>query len=125
MDYTAVGHTTHLAARMEQMAMPGSILVSAATRELADGYVSMKALGPRPVKGLAEAVEVYELSGVGPAFAFLDVRGQTIFIDPASRLVMAHTAVQKHAVDPGAGRRSPSGRVSCRDWVADRPGEPR
>src|SRR5258707_767101 len=35
MDYTAVGQTTHLAARMEQLADPGSILLSPATLELA------------------------------------------------------------------------------------------
>ena len=38
MDYTAVGQTTHLAARMEQMAMPGSILITPAVLELAEGY---------------------------------------------------------------------------------------
>src|SRR5207249_6675743 len=39
MDYTAVGQTTHLAARMEQMAKPGSILITTATLRLAEGYV--------------------------------------------------------------------------------------
>ena len=53
MDYTAVGQTTHLASRMEQMAMPGSILASAETLRLAEGYVVVKPLGPRPVKGLS------------------------------------------------------------------------
>src|SRR5688572_15973608 len=53
MDYTAVGQTTHLAARMEQMAMPGSILMSADTLQLAEGYVQVKPLGPVAVKGLA------------------------------------------------------------------------
>ena len=43
MDYTAVGQTTHLAARLEQMAMPGSILLSAETLALAEGYVEVKA----------------------------------------------------------------------------------
>ncbi len=51
MDYTAVGQTTHLAARMEQMAMPGSILVTGDTLRLAEGYVQMKSLGPVNVKG--------------------------------------------------------------------------
>ena len=37
MDYTAVGQTTHLAARMEQLADPGTILLSPATLELAEG----------------------------------------------------------------------------------------
>jgi len=52
MDYTAVGQTTHLAARLEQMAMPGSVLISSATLELAEGYVVVNALGLRPIKGL-------------------------------------------------------------------------
>ena len=38
MDYTAVGQTTHLAARMEQMAVPGSILITAAVLALAEEY---------------------------------------------------------------------------------------
>src|SRR5262249_51242534 len=52
MDYTAVGQTTHLAARLEQMAMPGSILVAPKTFNLAEGHVLVKPLGERPVKGL-------------------------------------------------------------------------
>ena len=67
MDYTAVGQTTHLAARMEQMAMPGSILMTAVTLRLAEGYVQVKSLGPVNVKGLAEPVEVYEVTGAGAA----------------------------------------------------------
>ena len=67
MDYTAVGQTTHLAARMEQLADPGSILLTPATLELAEGYVEVRSLGPVPVKGLAGPVEVYELTGAGTA----------------------------------------------------------
>ena len=52
MDYTAVGQTTHLAARMEQLATPGTILLTADTLRLAEGYVEVKPLGPMPVKGL-------------------------------------------------------------------------
>src|SRR5438105_8433801 len=44
MDYTAVGQTTHLAARMEQMAMPGSILLTQAALSLAEGYVQVTPL---------------------------------------------------------------------------------
>jgi predicted ATPase len=65
MDYTAVGQTTHLAARMEQAATPGSILLTAETLRLAEGYVQVKSLGPIPVKGLPEPVEVYEAKGGG------------------------------------------------------------
>ena len=49
MDYTAVGQTTHVAARMEQMALPGSILLSAETLRLAEGYIEVRSMGPTPV----------------------------------------------------------------------------
>src|SRR3954469_19221861 len=63
MDYTAVAQTTHQAARMEQLAAPGSILIAPAALQLVEGYVHVKALGPTQVKGRAESVEVYELVG--------------------------------------------------------------
>src|SRR5438034_6663845 len=63
MDYTAVGETTNLAARMEQMAMPGSILLTQAVLRLAEGYVRVTSLGPVPVKGLDVPVAVFELVG--------------------------------------------------------------
>src|SRR5690242_3413866 len=62
MDYTAVGQTTHLAARMEQLADPGTTLISPSTLELAGGYVEVRSLGLVPVKGLPEPVEVFELT---------------------------------------------------------------
>jgi class 3 adenylate cyclase/predicted ATPase len=66
MDYTAVGQTTHLAARMEQIARPGAILITAQTLKLAEGYVDVKPLGLVPVKGVSEPVEVFEVTGAGP-----------------------------------------------------------
>src|SRR5438132_1988927 len=63
MDYSAVGQTTHLAARMEQLATPGSIRLTAATLRLAEGLVQVNALGQFPVRGLPEPVEVFELVG--------------------------------------------------------------
>src|SRR3989475_3020146 len=63
MDYTAVGQSTHLAARMEQMAMAGSILMSADALRLAEGFVEVKPLGPVNIKRLSAPVEVYEVTG--------------------------------------------------------------
>jgi class 3 adenylate cyclase/tetratricopeptide (TPR) repeat protein len=63
MDYTAVGQTTHLAARLEQLAGPGSILLAPDTLALVEGFVHVAPLGPMVVKGLAAPVEVYELAG--------------------------------------------------------------
>ena len=83
MDYTAIGRTTHLAARMEQLASPGSILVTPSTLELVDGFVTVKSLGPVPVKGLIEPLEVHEVTGVGPVrtrFQSVARRGLTPFV---------------------------------------------
>src|SRR5262245_10767416 len=66
MDYTAVGQTTHLAARMEQLAEPGSIVIAPETLALAEGFVQVTPLGPVPVKGLGAPIEVYEVTGAGP-----------------------------------------------------------
>jgi class 3 adenylate cyclase/tetratricopeptide (TPR) repeat protein len=67
MDYSAVGQTTHLASRMEQMATPGTILLMAETFRLAEGFVQARPLGPVAVKGLGGPVEVFELLGAWPA----------------------------------------------------------
>jgi class 3 adenylate cyclase len=67
MDYSAIGQTTHLAARMEQLAPPGSIRLTAETLRLAEGWVQVAPLGTVPVKGLPAPVEVCELVGAGPA----------------------------------------------------------
>jgi class 3 adenylate cyclase/tetratricopeptide (TPR) repeat protein len=83
MDYTAVGQTTHLAARMEQLALPGTIRLTAATLALVEGYVEVRPLGPVPVKGMTEPVEVYDLAGAGAARTRLQAargRGLTRFV---------------------------------------------
>ena len=67
MDYTAVGQTTHLAARMEQMADPNSAFVTPGTLRLAGDAVITRSLGLRPVKGLDAPLEIHELVGAAPA----------------------------------------------------------
>jgi class 3 adenylate cyclase/tetratricopeptide (TPR) repeat protein len=89
MDYTAIGQTTHLAARLEQMAMPGSILAPAETLALVEGYVLTRPLGPRPVKGLDAPLQVYELIGASPIRSRLHAaaaRGLTRFVGRDSEL---------------------------------------
>src|SRR5262249_49844569 len=103
MDYSAVGQTTHLAARMEQLAAPGSVLLTAATHRLVEGLVRVQALGPVPVRGLAEPVEVYELVGVSGLRRRLQAavaRGLTQFVGRQHELDALYQALQ-HA---GAGR---------------------
>src|SRR6266700_234776 len=83
MDYTAVGQTTHLAARMEQLAPPGTVRLTGETVRLAEGYVEVRSLGPIPVKGLPDPIELFELTGAGTARTRLQaaaLRGLTRFV---------------------------------------------
>jgi class 3 adenylate cyclase/tetratricopeptide (TPR) repeat protein len=89
MDYTAVGQTTHLAARMEQLATPGAILITANTLRLAVGYVDVMPLGPVSIRGLREPVETFEVAGAGPVrsrLQALTTRVSTRFVGRAVEL---------------------------------------
>ena len=96
MDYSAVGETTVLAARMEQMATPGTIRLTAATLRLVEGLVRVTALGPVPVKGLVEPVEVFELVGASTLRRRLQAavaRGLTPFVGRQTELAALHHAL--------------------------------
>jgi class 3 adenylate cyclase len=98
MDYTAVGQTTHLAARMEQLADPGAILLTPDTLALAEGFVQTKALGPMAVKGLLDAVEVYELTGVSVVRSRLQasaIRGLSRFVGRAAEVEHLRRALEQ------------------------------
>src|SRR5262244_1648489 len=98
MDYTAVGRTTHLAARMEQLAVPGSIRLTADTLHLADGFVQVAPLGPVKVKGLGEPMDVFELTGAGAARTRLEAaarRGLTRFVGRAVELGQLQEALDR------------------------------
>jgi class 3 adenylate cyclase/tetratricopeptide (TPR) repeat protein len=104
MDYTAVGQTTHLAARLEQMAMAGSILMSADGLRLAEGFVQVKPLGGVAVKGLPEPMDVYELIGAGVARTRLQVavaRGLSRFIGRDAELEALRRSVEKAGTSHG------------------------
>jgi predicted ATPase/class 3 adenylate cyclase len=98
MDYSAVGETTHLAARMEQLATPGSIRLTAPTLRLVEGLVQVNALGPVPVKGLAEPVEVFELVGASGTRRRLQAtaaRGLTRFVGRETEVEVLHQAFER------------------------------
>src|SRR5262249_54266198 len=100
VDYTAIGQTTHLAARMEQLATPGTVLLTADTLRLAEGYVTAKPLGPVPVKGLQAPMEVYELTGAGPLRSRLHAvaeRGLTRFVGREGELAQLREALARAA----------------------------
>jgi class 3 adenylate cyclase/tetratricopeptide (TPR) repeat protein len=104
MDYTAVGQTTHLAARMEQLASPGTTLLTADTLRLAEGYVEVKPLGAMPVKGLPTPVEAYELTGAGARrsrLAAAAARGLTRFVGRDTELEQLREALARAAEGHG------------------------
>jgi predicted ATPase/class 3 adenylate cyclase len=104
MDYTAVGQTTHLAARMEQLATPGSILITAETLRLAEGYVEVRPLGPVNVKGLGEPVEAYEVAGAGLVRSRMEAaaaRGLSRFVGRDAEMHALQQALEKARVGRG------------------------
>jgi class 3 adenylate cyclase/tetratricopeptide (TPR) repeat protein len=93
MDYTAVGATTHLAARMEQLARPGAILITDQTFRQVNGFVETQTLGPTPVKGVTEPVEVHEVLRAGPVQSRLQAavaRGLTPLTGRETELRLLH-----------------------------------
>src|SRR5215470_2481620 len=104
MDYTAVGQTTNLAARMEQMAKPGSALITADTLRLAEGYVEVKPLGAVPVKGIEALTQVYELTAIVPArsrFQASTSRGLTRFVGRDSEFQQLAQALERATLGHG------------------------
>jgi class 3 adenylate cyclase/tetratricopeptide (TPR) repeat protein len=82
-EYTPIGHSTSLAARLETLATPGAIVISDSTRRFVEGYFQLKDLGRTAVKGVSEPVELFEVTGLGPLRTRLQVaarRGLTRFI---------------------------------------------
>jgi class 3 adenylate cyclase/predicted ATPase len=83
MDYTALGHTASLAARMEQIAEPGKAYLTEHTAKLVEGLVALQDLGRLAVKGVKQAISVYDLQGIGRLRTKLEVsqaRGFSRFV---------------------------------------------
>jgi class 3 adenylate cyclase/tetratricopeptide (TPR) repeat protein len=105
MDYTAVGQTMQLAARMEQIARPGSVLLTAATLALAEGYVQVKLVGTVPVPGGETPVATYELVGEAVSrsrFQVTAARGLTRFVGRDRELDHLRQALER--ARPGHGQ---------------------
>jgi class 3 adenylate cyclase/predicted ATPase len=104
-DYDPVGHTIHIASRMEGIAVPSSILVSESTHKLAAGYFEFKALGATQVKGIPEPLVVYEVLGPGALRTRLQLsahRGLARFVGRQTELDHLHAALEQ--VKEGRGQ---------------------
>ena len=104
MDYSAIGQTTHLAARMEQLARPGTALMTKETLRLAEGYIEVRPLGPVPVRGLAESVEIFEIVRAGAVRSRLQAaaaRGLTPFVGRDGELARLRETLEKAQAGQG------------------------
>jgi class 3 adenylate cyclase/tetratricopeptide (TPR) repeat protein len=104
MDYSAIGQTTHVAARLEQLAKPGTVLISPETARLAEGYLVVKPLGPRSIKGLDAPLDVYELVGAAPVrsrFQAVAARGLTRFVGRDAELEQLRYALDRAGAGHG------------------------
>src|SRR5437660_9146381 len=104
IDYSALGHTTHLAARMQELANGGAILMMASTLREVEGFVEVKSLGALQVKGVSRPVDAYELVGVTSARTRLHAavsRGLTPFVGRKTEIETFQKLIEKSAAGHG------------------------
>jgi len=105
MDYTAVGDTSNLAARMENAARPGSVLVTNTTHRLVKDFFECTSVGTIQVKGKEEPLEAYELVKAGEVetrFGAAVAKGLTRFVGRKNSMAALVDAFEK--VKSGSGQ---------------------
>jgi class 3 adenylate cyclase len=96
-EYTSIGHTNNLASRMQTLAATGTIAVTEDTRKLCEGYFTFRSLGPTRVKGVHEAVNIHEVTGLGPLRTRLQAsarRGLSRFVGREAELTQIKGALE-------------------------------
>ena len=116
-EYTPIGHSISLAARLQTLAAPGSVVIGESVRRFVEGYFQLKALGASRIKGVSEPVNVYEVTGLGPLRTRLQRsagRGLTKFVGREREMeALKHAAEQAKSghgqivaamAEPGVGK---------------------
>jgi class 3 adenylate cyclase/predicted ATPase len=116
-EYSPIGHSISLAARLQTLATPGSTVISGSMKRLVEGYFLLKGLGPTRIKGVTEPVEVFEVTGLGPLRTRLQQaagRGLTKFVGRDREIeALRHAAEQAKSgrgqivaamAEPGVGK---------------------
>src|SRR5215212_6249634 len=117
VEYSAIGPTTHLAARMEQLAREGTVRLTAETLRLVEGLVDVTPLGRIPVKGVSAPVEAFELIAATAGrrrFQAAATRGLTPFVGRHAELAAlqqsldlaraGHGQIVAPVGEPGVGK---------------------
>jgi class 3 adenylate cyclase len=106
-EYTPIGHSISLAARLQTLAAPGSVAIGESVRRFVEGYFQLKPLGASRIKGVSDPVNVYEVTGLGPLRTRLQRsagRGLTKFVGRAREMTRSGTPLDWP--DRGTGRSS-------------------
>ena len=117
IDYSALGHTTHLAARMQELTGPGTTLMSSSTLRQVEGFFYVQSLGPVQAKGISQPVEAYSLVGAttartrvqaGAARGLTPLVGRNTEIETFNKLIDRASAGRGQILamigDPGIGK---------------------
>ena len=96
----ALGETPNVAARLQGLAAPNTVVISAATFQLLGGFFACQSLGPHPLKGVAQPLEVYQVLHESTARSRLEVAGSTgltplVGREPEVALLLEHWAQVK------------------------------
>jgi predicted ATPase/class 3 adenylate cyclase len=97
-EYLPAGHAVGLASRLQTIAPTGSMALSEHTRRLVEGYFQLKSLGPTRMKGVTEAVNVYEVTGLGPLRTRLQrsaSRGLSRFVGRDAEIAQMNRALER------------------------------
>jgi Adenylate and Guanylate cyclase catalytic domain len=92
-DHEIIGKAPNLAARIQSLTKPNSVVISEATFNLIAGLFEVQPLGPTQIKGLSEPVELFQVLGIDPSgsrFSRHEVRSRLPMIgreDERSRLI--------------------------------------
>ena len=104
VDYSALGHTTHLAARMQELAGAGAILLTTATLREVEGFVEVKSLGGVQAKGVSRPIDAFELLGATSARTRLHAavaRGLTPFVGRKTEVETFQKLIEKSGTGRG------------------------
>ena len=104
VDYSALGHTTHMAARMQELAAGGTTLMTASTLRQVEGFVQVKAVGGVQVKGVSRPVEAFEVVAATTARTRIQataVRGLTPLVGRRAEMEVFSKLVEQAASGKG------------------------
>ncbi len=117
VDYSALGHTTHLAARMQELAAGGTTLMTSSTLREVEGFVQVRSVGAVQVKGVSRPVDAFEVVAATTARTRVQaaaVRGLTplvgrqneveVFNKLAEQTVARHGQILAMVGEPGMGK---------------------